>query len=287
VKLSQFNTPLYEAPIGDFETIGLWGNKDRNSRFRIPSDRKLVRSPKLQDSARQQFGKTPFVLNMYFVNLPEINPATFDGVISPERLAEKYPKTWAVLSQKKPKFDDINVIFTGNKGSPRYPLTPWMMAHRLGHAFRQSNVMSNGNNIYSWGEARRELTRVVLGLLDQVYGVRRRSASYSQGREFEFRDVMVGHFLSAIGTMRSARGGKLVDAVEFLYELFAQYVTTGKITFNPLPKYFGKRGGYAARSKVNDHDFDYYGRWLDDLAEILASHFENALAEAQGRYVLV
>ena len=40
---------------------------------------------------------------------------------------------------------------------------------------------------------------------------------------------------NAIGTQRSSRSGQILRPYEFLYEIFAQYLGTGKITFNPLP----------------------------------------------------
>jgi hypothetical protein len=44
---------------------------------------------------------------------------------------------------------------------------------------------------------------------------------------------------NAIGTQRSSRSGEIKRPYEFLYELFAQYLGTGNVTFNPLPSNLG------------------------------------------------
>jgi hypothetical protein len=44
---------------------------------------------------------------------------------------------------------------------------------------------------------------------------------------------------NAIGTQRSSRSGEIKRPYEFLYELFAQYLGTGNVTFNPLPGNLG------------------------------------------------
>ena len=65
-------------------------------------------------------------------------------------------------------------------------------------------------------------------------------------------------------------------------ELFAQYLTTGKITFNELPRSFGR-----AQTKSflinNEHDVDYYNDLLDDLASHLEADFEDAISWGKGR----
>jgi hypothetical protein len=56
---------------------------------------------------------------------------------------------------------------------------------------------------------------------------------------------------NAIGTQRSSRAGEIRRPYEFLYELFAQYLGTGKIELKPLPKsqgYGQKVFGRSVRS---------------------------------------
>jgi hypothetical protein len=64
----------------------------------------------------------------------------------------------------------------------------------------------------------------------------------------------LSYFYNKIGTMRSARENKITRGGEFHHELFAQYLSTGKITLNRLDKTiqlgyeaFGRKRYYRAK----------------------------------------
>jgi hypothetical protein len=86
---------------------------------------------------------------------------------------------------------------------------------------------------------------------------------------------------NAVGTMKSAKNGNLRNFYEFIYELVAQYIITGKITFNQLPQSFilkkrfawGKPNHQMARS---NQDEDSHAGWNDALQDY-ASDYEHYL----------
>lgn len=303
MKLSQFNTPLYEAPIGDWETIGLWGDKDRNSRFRDPVDRRLVQSPKVQATARRRFGHTEAVLNLYFVNHPEAQQWTEVGLLTPAWVAKNMPETWKVLSQKPQDPEAINVLFTNNKGSPRDMMTPWIMAHRMAHAISASSRkygFAGTKYIASWDDAEREVIETVVNIFRDVYrkpnyvriGVSG-SEDKSNKRVYYFRTnetpTLLVKFFNAIGTMRSARQGAIARVPEFMFELFAQWVNTGQIKFNPLPRHVGVRGGpwISIGHDTTDQDMEYFQGYLDNLQDTLPAYFANVLEQCKGGYLVM
>jgi len=51
--------------------------------------------------------------------------------------------------------DAITVVFVGNKGDAKRMLTPWVMAHRFGHAIVAGGRGSSGDP--AWQEARKSL----------------------------------------------------------------------------------------------------------------------------------
>jgi hypothetical protein len=92
--------------------------------------------------------------------------------------------------------------------------------------------------------------------------------------------------------MKSARDGELRTEFEFVYELLAQYIVTGHITFNPLPKRF--KHGKAAWGRFpmeyfrgTENDLENANYTLTTMAEQLESEFDNLLHACVGHiYVM-
>jgi hypothetical protein len=121
--------------------------------------------------------------------------------------------------QKKPGV--ITVIFTNNQGLERVPLTPWIIAHRLGHVLEKAGGMKRFEKILDDGLAR---------VIQIAYSY---TISY-QDKTLQFHSMVALHQLAAaIGTMKSA--AKLTKYYEFPHELLAQYLQTGGIQFRNLP----------------------------------------------------
>ena len=64
------HTRVDEAPLGDYELVGNWGDKEKSHGFRHATDRKMLQNQSAVRITRKKFGNTEHVLNFYFVNFP-------------------------------------------------------------------------------------------------------------------------------------------------------------------------------------------------------------------------
>lgn len=264
---------LFEAPIDNISLVGDW---DRNSSFRSPADRGILQSPKGIEKIKRLWQNTSNDFNMYMVNSPEANRYTEIGRVSVKWLEENMPKTYPFLQLRD---DQINVIFTNNKAAQRHPMTAWIIAHRLGHAFWSFDSKLNG-----YQDARGQML-FYIGQLAGQYTTRSLGPRYETGRASYVEDPdHLRLFLALyheIGTMKSARDRKIRNEFEFLHELFAQYIITGSLTFKPLPDAI-KVGRTMFHFKGTEVDRDYYNGILEDLAMTLGDYFQQALDASVG-----
>lgn len=295
----RYEPQMREAPIDDYALIGNWGDREKSNSYHDRKDRKLVQSPKMIERTRKAFGQTEHVLNLYFANLPGLRKFMEHGVMTPDELAKNMPKAWELIKQRQQAegTDDsgsINVIFTTNAGVNKVPMTPWIMAHRIGHAINAGGTGANvPNSAYYWKEAEKTTKENVTQVLEEVYNWRPRTiqtGGYPGLRTLDFwNDPVIAKFFEAIGTMRSARrdgfGGR---PYEFLYELFAQYVTTGDIKFNKIPRQFGLRGKVSYQMQDPKEDVEYGEMMLNrGLAWMLPDYFDTALGHLEGHYLVM
>ena len=150
------------------------------------------------------------------------------------------------LAQRTKKHADKTIVFfLGNAADQWVRASGWMLLHRLGHASRTTHKPEmQVNPAYSHA-----LTLMFENLqdtfgnfgidfwLDHDDQVNARVPSYKQHNS----RAWAVYGLQKIMTMRSARAGKLRDAYEALYELWAQYLNTGGVTFR-TPKTFDFSG---------------------------------------------
>lgn len=298
MKLRDFTEPLYEAPIGDYATIGNWGDKDARNSFRHDQDRKIVTAPKAINKVRRKFGNTEHMMNFYFVNLPGAAKQAETGMMTPEDIQKRMPKAWELIQQREQQegtdpSEAINVLFVGNAGVNRKPMTAWIMAHRLGHAIQATGRFNLGRKdrhdpTFYWKEAEKEVEGNVTKIFQEVYG--KRVGRTNWGRSEIWNDTSVAKFFEAIGTMRSAREGNLGGRpYEFMYELFAQYVTTGEIKFNPIPRSFGMARGprYRIQGDVEE-DTQFADGYLNGgLSYMLPDYFDTVLYQMTGKYLVM
>lgn len=300
MKLNDLTRPIFEAPIDDYALIGRWGDKERSHSFSDERDRRLVQNPKMIEKVRQKFGQTEVVMNFYFVNLPGAGKLAERGFVSTDWLSDNMPQAWQDIASRQTQQDTdwknaVNVIFVGNAGFRKIPMTPWMMAHRIGHAI---NASDRGwrepgspvqNAVYHWNEIRNDIQRTTMDIFREVYGIDTQTR-YRTGRKYFWDDKIVAKFYEQIGTMLSARQGNLGGrAGEFVYELFAQHITTGKIQFNPIPEVFGTKGEGYWRMQHNPDEDREYGEYMLNrgLALMLPDHFDSALYSLYGEFLVM
>lgn len=218
---------LLEAPLTDFEPLG---DFEKPGPFR-GVDRRLVPHPVNRAKAVRFFSKTPYDLRLFFSNIPGTGKYSEYGPMDHDMIREIFKTDAdAIINGSN---DAITVVYVGNKGDAKVMMTPWIMAHRLGHAIQAGTIRNKG---YSWREAEQHFFSTINQILEDCYGKRSSERMGVTPRNLTFSLIPEYNALfNAIGTQRSSRTGKIRRPYEFLYELFAQYLKDGEITFNPLP----------------------------------------------------
>ena len=219
---------LEEAPLADYEPLG---DFTKPGPF-TGADKKLIPHPVNQLKAEQFFSKTPYDIRLFFSNLTGTGKYSEYGVMAPDVLK-------IIFGDDADKIinghdDAITVVYVGNKGDSKKMLTPWVMAHRLGHAI-QAGVRSKGlgrkDPDHPWTRGEDHFFKAVNSMLEEHYGKR---GTMGGDLKYELTPEYNALF-NAMGTQRSSRSNEIRRPYEFLYEIFAQYLGTGKVTFNPLP----------------------------------------------------
>lgn len=269
---------ISEMPISNFKRVGNW---NKSSSFNNKVDRALLTSPRAVEKIHRQWENTPFEFEMYLINDPRVNKEEFRevGEVNDDFVWTRMGLTPEEFPGRAP--GKITILLTNNRGDRRYMASGWILAHRLGHAFARSS----GDMGREWREFTGHLHEVFKEMLDQVYDV-----SISSNNSFRVapsEEKLLKFAAQQIGSMKSARDAKLNNWYEFAYEVFAQYLLTGKIKFNPLPDSLQIGQGPWGRKQTvspnktnqgmyNRHDLEYYAGELETFAE-------NVLARAQGK----
>ena len=262
-----YNPQVTEAPLADYQTMG---DFEKPGPFR-GVDKKLV----------------PYDFRLFFSNIPGTGRYSEYGPMEPQVIQEIF-KTNAeqILAGHE---DAITVVFVGNKGDSKVMLTPWMMAHRIGHAVQAGRQM--GRDSGPWKAAEQHLFNTMNGILNEYYGKpgnNRYDTSIDWSRSPEYSALF-----NYIGTQRSSRQGEIRRPYEFLYELFAQYLGTGRIQLNPLPESLGygrQAWGKSTRGLYLKPDYrDEASR--TDATDILAGDmqymFDDVLSSLVGKILVM
>jgi hypothetical protein len=181
--------------------------------------------------------KTPYNFRLFFSNIPGTGKYSEYGPADDTKLREIFGDEQAqqIINGSD---NAITVVFVGNKGDAKVPLTPWLMAHRFGHAIQAGQ---RGKQVWSvWGEAEKHFFSQVNSMLEEYYN--KASPSRFGVTPSSMKGDLTPEYnalFNAIGTQRSSRQNQIKRPYEFLYELFAQYLGTGRVTLNPLPVSLG------------------------------------------------
>lgn len=271
------NEIISEAPLADYEPIG---DFNKPGPFRGP-DKKLVPHPVNKLKAAKFFEKTPYDFRLFFSNISGTGKYSEYGKMAPDVIKQIFGEQAEQILQGSE--DAITVVFVGNKGDSKVMLTPWMMAHRIGHAI-QANIRRGSSNGGTWRAAEDHFFGTVNGILADYYGKKSinkfgNNVNNSLSKEYTA-------LFNAIGTQRSSRNNEITRPYEFLYELFAQYLGTGKVTLKPLPKqqdYGRKAWGKSTQSlrmKSNDEEDSTYA--TEVLGRDMELMFDDVLSSLVG-----
>lgn len=283
---------LLEAPIGDFGTIGDFS--DPNASIPDASDRRAVTVAPMVKRITTAWEKTPFLFNLFFANVPGAEKWVEHGYVQASVVRDEFPEMASrILAGRADKA--ITVVFTNNIGDEGISFTPWIMAHRISHAMvvpnnafdlrqgLQNPKFNDANELVIQLSAKfKSECEIMLGISMQGFPV----AYYARP------------FYEHIGTMRSARSKKLSRPYEFSHEVFAQYLLTGSVQFNPITPEFMKEfateilGPVRAEARnYASEDFlesvQYVNRKIQAVQDALPNAFAKGLTAAQGKVIFM
>jgi hypothetical protein len=253
---------ITEAPIGNIETHG-----DFTKPGSFQQDDLSLTTPKRQAKIRRVLAKAPILIDLHFVNMPhafdasdlqyhiKYNAQQQMGYMTPEQLAER----WYVDIVPRP--DALNLVYLQNEGDDRVPMTPWIIAHRLGHLFYHTNQL------------------MVDRLMKQFLSTLEKSADKYNVEGKRWHNPSWPDLAKVFGTTRACREGLMVQGriMEWFYDCFAQMCVMDDIKFNKAPETIGKFLGNDPRGV--DREFA-------NLHENLLIGFDNLLNGAVGKIMV-
>jgi len=271
------NFILSEMPISKFQLLGQWGPEAKRKYGYSTQDTGILENPKAVEKIHRHWSNVKHNFDFYFLR-------SYSGM--------KHVEVGAVESEwvknnlginVEPKEDTITVIFTNNTGIEKIAMTAWALAHRLGHAIKRDSVFEK----YFSKEMERDFFEILL----YVYGINPSSynSNYTHTGLVDTDKAMKSLF-SSIGKMKSARENKLVSRYEFVYELVAQYIITGKITFNDLPKSliltrqmaWGKPN-YRTKNATDETAYEEYNEMLHNNALKYEQYLDTVFNGLEGK----
>ena len=215
------------TPMGDFNKPGPFKGVDK----------RLVPHPTNQLKTARFFERTPYDFRLFFSNIPGTGKYSETGPVNAQQLQKMFGEQAHPIIEGSE--DAITVVFVGNSGDSKVMMTPWIMAHRFGHAIQSGMRKSGGWS--TWAEAEKHFFNTVNTMFEEYYGKAAKD-QYGRPARSGISSNLTPEYnalFNAIGTQRSSRSGEIKRPYEFMYEIFAQYLGTGNVTFNPLPGNLG------------------------------------------------
>jgi hypothetical protein len=229
---------LKEAPIAD---MGYRGDLETAGSFR-DEDLKKMRHPVWNERVKKIFSKTEHEIGLYFVNGPAERRVDFNlpgghkSEIKLDRARDYvglHAPGWAdkVLGGLPEGYQGrLNVILMQNEGTDRVGLTPWIVAHRIGHCFLETNERTENRILIGQGNAASQIMQSLINTMERVFeqaGLIKR-----EPRSFPSATERLNAVAKLISPFRTARTGNIRDTGEYCVELFAQYLVAGRVWFN-------------------------------------------------------
>lgn len=265
------------TPMGDFNKPGPFRGVDK----------RLVPHPTNQLKTAKFFEQTPYDFRLFFSNIPGTGKYRETGPVNAQQLQQMFGEETAhqIIDGSD---DAITVVFVGNSGDSKVMMTPWIMAHRIGHAIQAGERRGDRNG--TWRAAEQHFFQGINNLLVDFYG--RNEINQNARTHFNTSHAKEYNALfNAIGTQRSSRTNQITRPYEFMYELFAQYLGTGNITLNPLPqeKGYGRQAwGRSTKSLHMRHDMKDESQYTTEvLARDMELMFDDVLSSLVGKILVM
>ena len=265
---------LNEAPLGTYTAIGGF---DKGASYKDPRDRAALNHPVTIQKVKDMLKNTSVDFDFYFVNKPGLRKFSEKGKVPYDFIVKPYPEGLGLNpNQIEINNNNITVFFVGNTAADKIPMTAWTIIHRVGHVMNRTPQFQDYTK---WLD--NEFDELL-----KIYGKSKESTRYGNSDYKKSRtfDLAKGRLFNHIGTMRSARDGKLSRRYfEFYYELFVQYLKDGKITFNPLTKnLLVGFGPYGSKSIATTQNLEEAQEKLDMIANTIPYLIEDVLGANTG-----
>ena len=265
---------LNEAPLGTYTAIGGF---DKGASYKDPRDRAALNHPVTIQKVKDMLKNTSVDFDFYFVNKPGLRKFSEKGKVPYDFIVKPYPEGLGLNpNQIEINNNNITVFFVGNTAADKIPMTAWTIIHRVGHVMNRTPQFQDYTK---WLD--NEFNELL-----KIYGKSKENAKYGNNDYKKSRtfDLAKGRLFNHIGTMRSAREGKLSRRYyEFYYELFVQYLKDGKITFNPLTKnLLVGFGPYGSKSIATTQNLEEAQEKLDMIANTIPYLIEDVLGANTG-----
>jgi hypothetical protein len=236
---------LFEMPIDQMAFHGDWGPNAKPRGYDHASIG-ILQSPAGLEKIRTKWAKVNQDFDIFFVRSPKGFKHTEVGEV---------PWDWCEKNlgvDIRGSDDKVTLVFTNNKAADRIPMTAWTLAHRFGHAARSSRGPTRNTMAI---RAEERISKILDNTLEHiamaVYGTQTDSRySYLNGRDAARpnRDLIFRRIAEGLGTMKSARDGRLLRYREFVYEMLAQYMITGSVKLNTrLPEVLATRFAWGKK----------------------------------------
>ena len=265
---------LNEAPLGTYTAIGGF---DKGASYKDPRDRAALNHPVTIQKVKDMLKNTSVDFDFYFVNKPGLRKFSEKGKVPYDFIVKPYPEGLGLNpNQIEINNNNITVFFVGNTAADKIPMTAWTIIHRVGQVMNRTPQFQDYTK---WLD--NEFDELL-----KIYGKSKESTRYGNSDYKKSRtfDLAKGRLFNHIGTMRSARDGKLSRRYfEFYYELFVQYLKDGKITFNPLTKnLLVGFGPYGSKTIASTQNLEEAQEKLDMIANTIPYLIEDVLGANTG-----
>ena len=219
-------------PVGKIERYGNFTGPNVYDGLLIetykPQDLRLINSDKYFERVRANF-RCAYYFDIYFINTPNnrlfSNQGKGQGKVTLPYIKSNLDKDFYNMLRTNYNASHITIIIAGNDTVSKVglPLTPWILAHRISHAFEDNkqsdiyntNIVAFERTIYYNIAAIRDLW------LANVTNFN--IPSYNEKDFFQSRLLF---------TFKSARYDKIAFITELKNELIAQFISNGKVRLN-------------------------------------------------------
>ena len=230
---------IKEMAIGKYELRGDWDTSkkigDDVRAFNNPGgtnnysskDMKLVSGKSGIERIKNRWLKTKNTWDLYFVRSNIASKFSELGEVDSNWIKTNLQED----IQANP--NAISIIYTGNVAGDRIPMTPWILAHRAAHTLFEGGEGSMQSFALLLSDVLKKSTIAAYGIPSDLFN----------GFTGRGSDSVLG-ILNSIGTMKSSTKNSIDRPAEFVHELVAQFLISGRIQFNSLPKNLLSSGTY-------------------------------------------